>query len=138
MASWPMLWPAAGDMLACMAALGSMWSLADAMAPLAERFGDDLTLWREDGVACWRYDDQVVVVASRADGTIGARFVDRPALDAVCGSIAAAIYERPSGAGYPLTADGGSRMADDMSAFFNGEREPRFTFVAVQELRATA
>src|ERR1700736_4772598 len=102
-------------MLPCMAALGTPWSLADAMAPLAERFGDDLTLWRENGVACWRYDDQVILVAAGPDGTIGARFIDRPALDGVSGCYAAAVYERVGSGRYSLTAEGGSRMAADMS-----------------------
>src|ERR1700730_11647375 len=105
-------------MLPCMAALGTPWSLADAMAPLAERFGDNLTLWREDGVACWRYDDQVILVAAGPDGTIGARFIDRPALDGVSGCYAAAVYERVRSAGYLLTAQCGSRLAAATSVVF--------------------
>ncbi|HEY4442626.1 MAG TPA: hypothetical protein VGN14_19385 [Candidatus Elarobacter sp.] len=121
-----------------MAVQGTMWWLADAMAPLAEQFGDDLTLWRDGGVACWRFEDQTVLVAAGERGTIEARFIDRPARDEVSGSYAAAVYERIGGTSYPLTPDGGSRMAADMSAFFTGVREPKFAFVAVRELRRAA
>jgi hypothetical protein len=117
-----------------MAALGSMWSLADAMASLAEKFGDDLTLWRDGGFACWRYDSQAVIVGAADDGKIEARFVDRPAVDEVSGSMAAAVYQRIGAGAYPLTPDGGGRMAADMTAFFTGAREPQFAFVAVREL----
>ena len=138
MASWPVLCPAVGSSLTLMGAFGSTWSLADAMASLAERFGDDLTLWRERGTACWRYDDQSVLITAGPDGTVEATFVDRPTLDAVSGTAAVAIYRRASAGGYALTADGGSRMADDMSAFFTGVRETRFTFVSVQGLHSAA
>jgi hypothetical protein len=108
------------------------------MALLTERFGDDLTLWRDRGTACWRYDGQSVLITASPDGTIEATFVDRPSIDAVSGRPAVAIYERTAAGGYTLTAEGGSRMADDMSAFFTGVREGRFTFVSVQGLRSAA
>jgi len=110
--------------------------MADAMASLTERFGEDLTLWRDGGTACWRYDGQSVLISAASDGTIEATFVDRPTLDEVSGRPAVAIYRRTAGGGYTLTADGGSRMADDMSAFFTGVRETRFSFVSVQGLRS--
>ena len=112
--------------------------MADAMAPLAEKFGDDLTLWRDGGVACWRYDGQAVIVGAGEGGMIEARFVDRATLDGVSGTLAAAVYERIGGSLYPLTPEGGSRMAADMTAFFSGSREPQFTFVTVRELRRAA
>jgi hypothetical protein len=138
MASWPVLCPAVGGSLTLMGALGSTWSLASAMASLTERFGDDLTLWRDGGTACWRYDGQSVLITAVPDGTIEATFVDRPTVDAVSGSAAVAVYQRSAPGGYTLTADGGSRIADDMSAFFTGVRETRFTFVSVQGLHSAA
>jgi hypothetical protein len=137
MASWPVLCPAVRGSLSLMGAMGSTWSLAGAMASLTERFGEDLTLWRDGGTACWRYDGQSVLITAGPDGTIEAMFVDRPALDAVSGSPAVAIYRRTAAGGYTLTAEGGSRIADDMSAFFTGARETRFTFVSVKGLRST-
>jgi hypothetical protein len=108
------------------------------MASLTERFGDDLTLWRDRGTACWRYDGQSVLITAVPNGTIEATFVDRPTIDAVSGNAAVAIYRRSAAGGYTLTAEGGSRMADDMSAFFTGVRETRFTFVSVQGLHSAA
>src|ERR1700676_2192859 len=138
MASWPVPCPAVGGSLTLMGALGSTWSLASAMASLTERFGDDLTLWRDGGTACWRYDGQSVLITADPDGTIEATFVDRPTLDAVSGNPAVAIYQRTAAGGYTLTAEGGSRIADDMSAFFTGVREGRFTFVSVEGLHSAA
>jgi hypothetical protein len=135
MASWPVPCPGMDGSVAVMAALGTMWSLADAIAPLAAKFGEDLTLWRDGGVACWRYDGQSVFVSAGEDGTIEATFVDRPAVDEVSGELAAAIYRRSSGGGYTMTPDGGTRMADDMSAFFSGARDRRFRFISVHTLR---
>src|ERR1700680_1994698 len=134
MASWPVLCPAPGGSLTLMGAFGSTWSLASAMASLTERFGDDLTLWRDGGTACWRYDGQSVLITADPEAT----FVDRPPLDAVSGNPAVAIYQRTAAGGYTLTADGGSRIADDMSAFFTGVREARFTFVSVEALHSAA
>jgi len=99
MASWPVLRPALGGSLTLMGALGSTWSLADAMASLTERFGDDLTLWREGRTACWRYDDQSVLITAGPDGTVDATFVDRPSRDAVSGTAAVAIYRRAAAGG---------------------------------------
>jgi hypothetical protein len=138
MASWPVLRPAQSGSLTLMGTSGSSWSMAGAMASLTERFGDDLTLWRDRGTACWRYDGQSVLITASPDGTIEATFVDRPSFDAVSGSPAVAIYQRTTAGGYTLTAEGGSRMADDMSAFFTGVREARFTFVSVEGLHSAA
>jgi len=92
---------------------------------------------RYDVVACVRAPlDRLTLDAP--DGTIEATFVDRPTLDAVSGNPAVAIYQRTAAGGYTLTAEGGSRIADDMSAFFTGVRETRFTFVSVEGLHSAA
>ena len=100
--------------------------LADAFAPLTAACGDRLVFVRDGQTAQWSLGDRSVVVSPSRDGSMGARFVDRPATDAVTGSTARAVY----GAGrYPATELGCSRMVDDMLAFFRDAADPRFTFL---------
>jgi hypothetical protein len=108
---------------------------ADVMAPLTQNFGDRLAIFRERDRVMWTLDEQSVVVDIRAPHTIGAIFVDRPATDAVSSLLAAGIYHA-SGADYQLTAEGATRLVDDMVAFFSGVREPRFAFVTAHILEA--
>ena len=97
------------------------------MTPLWATYGDRLTILRDGNAVRWVYDGRSAVVALRGD-VVEATFVDRPALDAVSASPAAPVY-RGSEYGYALTPAGCSRMVADMVAFFEGTREPRFTFV---------
>jgi hypothetical protein len=107
-------------------------ALSAATAPLTQLFGDRLTLWREDNRVQWSCDGQAVLVELNADGELDATFVDAPTTDAVSGEPAVAVYRRRSGIAYRMTADGASRMVADMTEFFSGVREPRFTFVAAE------
>jgi len=79
-----------------------------------------------------------VLITASPEGTVEATFVDRPSIDAVSGGPAVAIYQRTAGGGYTLTAEGGCRIAADMSAFLTGVREARFTFVSVEGLHSAA
>jgi hypothetical protein len=105
--------------------------LSEALAPLATTFGERLIFSRDGPVACWSYEGhEAIVELGRAD-RITARFVARPAVDAISGRPAAPVYAGEQD-GYPLTRAGCERMVTDMLAFFSGIREPRFTFVAAR------
>jgi hypothetical protein len=109
------------------------FSFSAATAPLVEQFGDRLTLWRDGNRVQWSCEEQTVLVELLADGSLDATFVDHPMHDAVTGRAANAIFRRNSGIAYRLTSDGCARMIADMTAFFTGEREPLFSFVAAEE-----
>jgi hypothetical protein len=111
-------------------------ALASATAPLLSSFGEDLTLWRDGNVVHWSYEGQTVIVAQQTDGSVAASFVDTPAVDAVSGTPASAVYRRAVERCYYLTLDGCRAMVGDMTAFFSGEREPFFTFVEARLLDA--
>lgn len=104
-------------------------SFSAATAPLIAAFGDRLTLWRDGNRVQWGCDGQSVVVEMTEDGSLDATFVDRAGVDEVTGDLASAVYRRNSGVAYRLTADGATRMIGDMTAFFDGTREPLFAFV---------
>lgn len=109
-------------------------SFAVATAPLTQKFGDRLTLWREGNRVQWSCEGRSAIVELQADGSLDATFVDSPAIDEVTGESVVAIYRRQSEIAYRLTADGCGRMVDDLMAFFSGTCEPRFTFVAAESL----
>jgi hypothetical protein len=123
-----------GATLGRMERLGSVWSPADAFAPLAAACGDRLTVCREGDVVRWSYDGRMVVVALRNDGSAEAAFVDRPLHDAVSAAPAVPVYRRAVNADYTLDQSGCVRMVADMEAFFGGTREPRFAFSAAYEV----
>ena len=111
-------------------AVPASW-LAEVLEPLGTTFGERLIFSRDGPVACWSYDGhEAIVELGRAD-RITARFVARPAIDAISGRPAAPVYAGDD-AGYPMTRAGCERMVTDMLAFFSGIREPRFTFVAAR------
>ena len=102
--------------------------LLDAFAPLADSFGDRLAVARDGGQVAWSCDGRSALVEPRPDGTIAARFLDRP-MPAVLGT-GRAVYATDD-YGYPMTAVGCERMVSDMLAFFSGAPDPRFRFIAV-------
>lgn len=104
-------------------------SFSVATAPLIAAFGDRLTLWRDGNRVQWGCDGQSVVVEMLEDGGLDATFVDRAGVDEVTGRFVSAVYQVNSGIAYRLTAYGATRMIGDMTEFFGGTREPRFTFV---------
>ena len=121
----------AGDaILSPMDSASATWSLVDAVAPLIAAFGDRLRLWRDGEIACWGYDGMTVAVRRRLDGALDAAFLDRPCLDAVAGEPAAAAYRRLGAVPYAMSPVGAERIVADMTAFFEGVREPRFIFVS--------
>lgn len=102
-------------------------ALADLTAPLFERFGAGLTLVREGDRVCWCYSGAAAIVESRCEGAVAATFVSSPIRDAVSATDVRAVYAPRST--YAMTERGVGRMVDDLTAFFSGVREPRFTFV---------
>ena len=96
------------------------------MAPLWTSFGEHLTIVRDGSAVRWVYDGRSVLVGLRGE-VVEATFVDLPAIDAVSATPVSAAY-RATGNGYALTPAGASRMVADIVAFFEGTREPRFTF----------
>ena len=104
-------------------------------APLVARFGERLALRREADGAAWSLDGRTATVASRADGSLEATFVDRDVRDAVSAARVAAVY-RPATGSYRLTPAGCAEMVDDMVAFFSGVREPRFAFARIDDVSA--
>jgi hypothetical protein len=111
-------------------------NMAAVAAPLFSSFGDNLTLWRDGNAAHWSYDGQTVIVEQQADGSAKASFVDAPAHDEITHTPASAVYRRTADRCYHLTEDSCRAMVGDMMAFFSGEREPFFTFVAAHSLDA--
>jgi hypothetical protein len=114
--AWSMLDPEA---LHFMANLGTT---------LTSKFGDGITLSRYGNSVQWSYAGQSAVVELRPGGSLEATFVARPSLDGVSSTLVAGVY-RKNGTRYRLSPEGCSRMVDDMVEFFQGTREPRFTFV---------
>ena len=112
-----------------MASLASI-GLLSAFAPLHAKFGERLSLRRDGNVVQWSLEGRLAIVELRSESVVHATFVERPALDSVSASPAAAVY-RSSPTGYRLAADGCARMVEDMCAFFSGAREPRFAFVGI-------
>ncbi len=110
----------------------SAQAFAAATAPLISSFGEGLTLWRDGNIVHWSYDDQSVVVALQADGTVEATFIDRPGTDEITGAETAAVYTRLGERPYRLTNSGCSTMVADMMAFFSGDREPLFSFAGLR------
>jgi hypothetical protein len=108
-----------------------------ATAPLISKFGERLTLWRDGNRVQWSCDGQSAVIELQADGTLDATFLDRATIDEISGSYVLPVYRRHSGIAYRLSADGSSRMIEDMSAFFSGTRESLFDFVGATALEPT-
>lgn len=103
--------------------------VASAVSPFGEltaRFGERLAITREENVASWSLEGRTATVFAHRDGSLEAMFSDRAMLDATRSASVTAIY-RPLRA-YALGPIGCSQMVDDMVAFFNGIREPRFSF----------
>ena len=100
--------------------------------PLMERFGRKLACSRNGTSVSWALDGQTATIFSRADGSVGVSFSDRPTLDQRRSVSVAATY-RPHGHGYSLAHRGVSRMVEDLLAFFAGLREPRFEFVGIED-----
>jgi len=102
--------------------------MAELGTTLTTTFGEGVTLSRYENAVQWSYAGQSAVVELRAGGTLEATFVERPVLDGVSASPVAGVY-RNTGSRYRLSPEGCSRMVNDMVDFFQGVREPRFTFV---------
>jgi hypothetical protein len=102
--------------------------MADLGDTLTSTFGDGITLARHGNAVQWSYAGQSAVVELRPGGALEATFVARPVLDGVTSSAVAGVY-RNTGSRYRLSPEGCSRMVSDMVDFFQGTREPRFTFV---------
>lgn len=101
--------------------------LSGIAAPLAAKFGDDLTVSRSGNVVCWGYGGQSVVIELGPNGKMCATFIDAQGIDLVSSTPAAAAYRaRPV---YELTRASCTRMIADLADFFSGVREPRFTFI---------
>lgn len=106
-------------------------SFVSVFAPLHAHFGPRLIVHREGPSVSWMLDGLSACVAPAGDGSITATFVDR-ATRADRSDAAVAPFYRSAG-GYRLTRDGAARLAADMSAFFEGVREPRFVFGGFEE-----
>ncbi len=106
----------------------SLGLMSDLGSTLASAFGDDITLARCGDAVQWNYAGQSAVVELRPGGLLDATFVGRPTLDHVSSKFVVGIY-RKAASGYRLSPEGCSRMVNDMVEFFQGVREPRFTFV---------
>jgi hypothetical protein len=102
--------------------------MADLGSTLTTTFGEGVTLARYGNSVQWSYAGQSAVVELRPGGTLEATFVARACLDGVTKAPVAGVY-RNTGSRYRLSPEGCSRMVGDMVEFFQGVREPRFTFV---------
>ncbi len=100
--------------------------LAAVVEPLADKFGEGLTLCRDGNCVRWGFAGLSTVVELLTDGRMQATFVDREDIDAVSNRPAVAAYR--TRASYALTAASCARMAADMADFFSGVREPKFEF----------
>ena len=107
--------------------------LLDLTVSLYRALGPSVVLRREAQGASWTFDGLSAFVEMQSGG-IAARFVDRPAIDAVSSSRAAAVYCVPEL--YALNAAGCERMVCDLLAFFCGTREPRFRFSGAEAFEA--
>ena len=105
---------------------GLMATLAD---ELGSRFHDGLTIERDGDSVRWTYAGAAAVVSLRPEGTLQATFLDAPSTDAVSAARVSCAYRSASRLGYGLSLEGCGRMVADMTDFFSGVREPRFTFV---------
>jgi hypothetical protein len=101
--------------------------LSGIVAPLAEKFGSDITVSRAGNMVCWGYDGQSAVLEMTTDGTLCATFIDSETTDIVSASPVAAAYR--TGSSYALTRAGCGRMVTDLVDFFSGVREPKFRFI---------
>ena len=61
-------------------------------APLAAKFGGDLTVSRSGNVVCWGYGGQSVVIELTPTGKLCATFIDVEGVDLVSSTPAAAAY----------------------------------------------
>jgi hypothetical protein len=102
--------------------------LADSVSPLFNKFGDRLTLARERNCVQWSFEGHAAIVEFQPGDELFATFVAAPVIDAVSSRPVSAVY-RPHHYHYRLTPEGSRRMVADMLAFFEGVREPRFSFV---------
>jgi hypothetical protein len=117
-----------------MASLDTARWFSDLATPLVSKFGEGLTLCRDGARVEWSYAGQSAVIELTPQGTLDATFVERPAVDEVSSSLAAAVY-KPRMVPYSLTPAGCTRMVDDMVDFFSGVREPRFVFTNAYALQ---
>jgi hypothetical protein len=104
------------------------------MESLFAALGNHLTLTRSGDNVYWTCDGRTIIVTAGPDGTLDVAFVDRPSLDVVTSELTSPVYRISGDAPYRMTPDSASRMADDMLAFFQDVREPRFDFVAAEPL----
>ncbi len=102
--------------------------LSELTLPLQTIFGTDLALTREENAVRWSYGDDSAFVELHSSGAAVAKFISHAMVDAASGAPLCAVYAAPNRT-YPLTRPGIARMVDDMTEFFSGTREPRFTFV---------
>jgi len=107
-------------------------AFAAPFAPLAA-FGERLALWHDGNAASWSLDGRTATVVARPDGSVQATFADRATSD---GGATAAVAVYRSHSVYTLGAIGCTRMVDDMIAFFDGVREPRFAFTRIDDAPA--
>jgi hypothetical protein len=101
--------------------------LSGIVAPLAEKFGGDLTVSRSGNMVCWGYDGQSAVLEMTTDGCLRATFIDSETTDVVSDRPVAAAYR--TGSTYALNRTGCGRMVADLVDFFSGIREPKFRFI---------
>ena len=97
-------------------------------APLFEQFGTGLTLVRAGDGVRWCYANASAIVEQRSNDAVAAVFLGAPTADAASHEDVCAAYA-PQRETYSLTERGVSCMVEDLTAFFSGVREPRFTFV---------
>jgi hypothetical protein len=100
--------------------------LSGIAAPLAAKFGSNLTVSRSGNMVCWGYDGQSAVLEMAADGMLRTTFIDSESIDAVSASPAVGAYR--TGTAYALNRASCGRMVADLVDFFSGVREPKFTF----------
>ncbi len=101
--------------------------LSSIAAPLAAKFGSNITVSRTGNMVCWGYDGQSAVIEMTAEGSLRATFIDSECIDEVSASPAAAAYR--TGSTYALNRASCGRMVADLVDFFSGVREPKFRFI---------
>jgi hypothetical protein len=101
--------------------------LSGIAAPLAAKFGSNITVSRSGNSVCWGYDGQSAVLEMTPQGFLRATFIDSEGIDVVSASPVAAAYR--TGSVYALNRASCGRMVADLVDFFSGIREPKFQFV---------
>lgn len=106
-------------------------SFGDAFRALAECHGDRLSLTRGQASVEWSLAGDSVRVTPSHGETLDVAFIGRPAIESVGGAAGRPVYRRGDGS-YRLDARSSAHLVDDILAFFDGRREPRFVFVEIE------